>query len=75
MLEDVLAKLSGAAAAHFGLPLTKAEVAVKLAAPSPSALDYVQGHWRSALLAALLLTIWGEERAAGNMRVFAHAHA
>ena len=67
VLANVLVKLSGAAAAHFGLHLTQAEVAVQLAVPSPSARDYVQGLWRSTLLAALLLTIWGEERdASGN---------
>ena len=72
----MLVKLSGAAAAHFGLPLTKAEVAVQLAAPSPSAWDYVQGQWRSTLLAVLLLSIWGEERdASGTYACRACAHS
>jgi len=58
VLANVMVKLSGAAAAHFGLPLTKAEAVVQLAPPSPSAWDHVQGQWRSTLLAALLLSLW-----------------
>ena len=73
VLANVLVKLSGAAAAHFGLPLTKAEAVVQLAPPSPSAWDHVQGQWRSTLLAALLLSLWGEERGASGMPAV-HVH-